>query len=62
MEENKCPVDRDKLLIGLECCRNDECLSCPYHGFYLDATGCNKQANDCLAYIGYLEELLGVTG
>ena len=56
----KCPVDRGKLLIGLECCRNIECNACPYfancHGI------CDQITQDSLAYIGFLEEQLGVTG
>ena len=54
------PVDRGKLLIGLECCRNIECNACPYfahcHGI------CDQITHDSLAYICYLEEQLGVTG
>ena len=60
MEEKKCPVDRGKLLIGLECCRAYECGSCPYH--YGALEGCNHLNIDALAYIGYMEEQLGVTG
>ena len=61
MEEKKCPVDRGKLLIGLECCRFDigeKCMACPY---------CESMCNhdlmkDAIAYIGWLEEQLVVTG
>lgn len=64
-EQKKCPVERGKLLIGLECClaypspihvcsRN-----CPY-GNDTECTG--KVREDSLAYIGWLEEQLGVTG
>ena len=52
------PVDRGKLLIGLECCRDAECGQCPYYSF----NNCDKIAFDALAYIGFLEEQLGVTG
>ena len=59
MEEKKSPVDRGRLLIVLEHCRNKKCHSCP-----------NEKNPDCakilldsaLCYIGYLEERLGVTG
>ena len=57
MEEKKCPVDRGKLLIGLECCRRSVCQEYPYR-----YSGCARQATDALAYILYLEERLGVTG
>ena len=61
MEEKKCPVDRGKLLIALECCRNgriETCRKCPYF-----KTRCDTELmNDALAYIGYLEEQLGVIG
>lgn len=60
MEEKKCPVDRGKLLIGLECCRAAECGYCPYRSVLRD--NCDAVALDALAYIGYLEEKLGVTG
>lgn len=56
MEEKKCPVDRGKLLIGLECCVESICNNCPY------LHDCTKQIGDSLAYIYYLEEQLGVTG
>lgn len=57
MEEKKCPVDRVKLLIGLQCCKFASCNYCPYsHG------ECELQANDAMAYIAFLEERLGVTG
>ena len=61
MEEKKCPVDRGKLLIGLECCRirnGARCLDCPYLKSDCDAF----LLDDALAYIGWLEEQLGVTG
>ena len=51
------PVDRGKLLIGLECCREAKCPSCPYW-----IKGCSQNAKDALAYIGGLEEQPGVTG
>ena len=30
MEEKKCPVDRERVLIGLECCREQDCIRCTY--------------------------------
>lgn len=55
-ERKKCPVDRGKLLIGLECCRRGlegNCMECPYF------KTCDKEMlNDALAYIGWLEEKL----
>lgn len=59
MEEKKCPVDRDKLLIVLEHCRNCNCFSCPNEK---DLDCAKRLLNDSLSYILYLEELLGVTG
>lgn len=62
MEEKKCPVDRGKLLIGLECCRDYyKCKRCPYSCGRLCCSG-EDIARDALAYIGYLEDRLGVTG
>ena len=58
MEEKKCPVDRGRLLIALECCRRNKCTECPY----CEKNGCPLAAEDALAYIGFLEEQLGVTG
>lgn len=52
-ERKKCPVDRGKVLIALECCREERCNHCPYRDFQ-----CVKQAEDVLAYIGWLEEQL----
>ena len=57
-EAKKCPVDRGKLLIGLECCRDAECGQCPYYSF----NNCDKIAFDALAYICYLEERLEEAG
>ena len=60
-EAKKCPVDREKLLIGLECCRTGwplYCRPCPYPE---SKCGCDV-TYDALAYICYLEEQLGVTG
>lgn len=57
MEEKKCPVDRGKVLIGLDCCKFVSCNYCPY-----SRGECDLLANDALAYIRYLEEQLGVTG
>lgn len=56
MEKKTCPVDRVKLLIGLECCSQDctGCWRCPY-----PADGCAVELPmDALAYIYYLEEQL----
>lgn len=61
MEEKKCPVDREKLLIGLECCRfrmGEKCRACPYYELKCDIA----LVEDAMAYIGWLEEQLGVTG
>ena len=57
MEEKKCPVDRGKLLIGLECCRIgriENCKACPYFKSRCDV----DLMDDALAYIGWLEEKL----
>ena len=56
-EQKKCPVDRGKLLIGLECCRSgsaEDCRKCPYFNKKCDT----EFMNDVLAYIGWLEEQL----
>ena len=57
MEKKPCPVDRGKLLIGLEYCRTGDvvaCRKCPYF-----SEGCDTAVmNDALAYINYLEERL----
>ena len=55
-EAKKCPVDRGKLLIGLECCVDSICDKCPYF------TDCAQQITDSLAYIYYLEERLEEAG
>lgn len=58
MEEKPCPVDRGKLLIGLECCcQITHCLvNCPYYNY---SGSCLAVLNyDALAYINYLEEQL----
>lgn len=64
-----CPVDRGKLLIGLECHRDidkDRCGDCTYYSS--DIAMCAEiLAEDALAYIGWLEERVdqleqGVTG
>lgn len=60
MSEKKCPVDRGKVLIGLECCRENECRSCPYDCGTIEDI--DILIFDALAYIGYLEQQLGVTG
>ena len=59
-EEKKCPVDRGKLMIGLELCRDGTIHRChfyPYHEPFICAI---RLPHDALAYIGYLEEQLGV--
>lgn len=54
--EKQPPVDRGKLLIGLEVCRQqEECRECPYYNF--GACGA-ELANDALSYIYYQEEQL----
>lgn len=57
VEMKPCPVDRGKLLIGLECCRScggNECRECPYD--FCEHLNCTQHmAEDALAYIGYLE-------
>ena len=57
MEKKPCPVDRGKLLIGLECCRTGDaeaCRKCPYFSERCDTAA----MDDALAYINYLEEQL----
>ena len=55
-EKKKCPMDRGKLLIGLECCRKKgKCKECPYRS---EDICFDRIAFDALAYIGWLEELL----
>lgn len=58
-EQKKRPVDRVKLLIVLEHCRNCKCFSCPNEK---DLECAKRLLNDSLSYILYLEERLGVTG
>lgn len=57
-EAKKCPVDRGKLLIALECCREQKCNKCPY----TDINPCMEESEDALSYIYWLEEQLGVNG
>lgn len=52
-EQKKCPVDRGKVLIALECCRAARCRNCPYENI-----GCMDLDEDVIAYIGFLEEQL----
>lgn len=57
-ERQKCPVDRGKLLIGLECHRHDDdkCSDCQYGDPADIKVPCGiALADDALAYIGYLE-------
>ena len=55
MEKKPCPVDRGKLLIGLECCRVWYCpeIKCPY----CEAECATSLSGDALAYINYMEQL-----
>ena len=57
MEKIPCPVDRGKLLIGLECCRDSLSLRCFDACPYGNVSGsCLSAINsDALAYINYLE-------
>lgn len=60
MPTKPCPVDRGKLLTGLECCRHiptKHCLGdCPYSRV---SGSCLHAINsDALAYINHLEEQL----
>ena len=57
-KDKKCPVDRGKLLIGLEHCQVDvyHCDTCPYSR-YEDCCSI-KLWDDARAYILYLEEQL----
>ena len=57
-EEKKSPVDRGKLLDGLECCcTTSKCKKCQYN-WEDDCFG--SAASDALKYIRYLEDQLGV--
>ena len=61
MEKKPCPVDRGKLLIGLECCLATPAPInvCSRHCPYGRDTECTETVrNDALAYIYYLEEQL----
>lgn len=60
--ETGSPVDRGKVLIGLEHCRDftGGCLTCPYHG--LGAACMLTLTEEALAYIIYLEEALNHDG
>ena len=53
------PVDRWKLLIGLEHCRHKKCSICPNEK---DLDCVKHLLDDSISYILYLEEKLGVTG
>ena len=57
MQTKPCPVDRGRLLIGLECCRTGDaevCRKCPYFSESCDTA----LMDDALAYINHLEEQL----
>lgn len=60
VEMKPCPVDRGKLLIGLECCRRSDperCEDCPYNcNFIADHYYGGALTEDALTYIGWLEE------
>ncbi len=60
MTNKPCPVDRGKLLIGLECCRDINSLHCFGACPYANVGGSCLYAinSDALAYINYLEEQL----
>ena len=54
MEKKPCPVEREELLIALECCSQACILACRRCPYPLD--GCAvKLPMDALAYINYLE-------
>lgn len=58
VEKKPCPVEREKLLIGLEFCREkdpEKCPDCPYYPIRNYCGG--VLAGDALAYIGWLEEM-----
>lgn len=57
MEKKPCPVDRGKLMAGLQICGNENvgCKGCPYDR---DLTCAIIRAQDALTYINYLEEQL----
>lgn len=58
----ECPVDRGKILIGLEHCRDftGGCMTCPYLGL---RTACMRTlTEEALAYILQLEEALNHDG
>lgn len=57
MEKKPCPVDRGKLMAGLQICGNDNvgCNGCPYER---DTACAITKAKDAIAYIYYLEEQL----
>ena len=57
MEKKPCPVDREKLMAGLQICGNEKvgCKGCPYDRNPACAT---TRAKDALAYINYLEGML----
>ena len=56
MEKKPFPVNREKLMAGLQICgkENVGCNGCPYEG----CTICARiRAQDALAHINYLEQL-----
>lgn len=59
LSDKQPPIDRGKLLIALECCRNQRCRNCPYRDDY---DGCPNAADATLAYICWLEDQLEEAG
>ena len=50
MEKKPCPVDRGKLLIGLECCRTGDaevCMECPYFSESCDTAVMSEVCMEC---------------
>ena len=56
MEKKPGPVDREKLMAGLQICGNENvgCKGCPYDGSVCCVIRISK---DALTYINYLEQL-----
>ena len=57
MEKKPCPVDREKLMAGLQICGNENvgCKGCPYER---DVACMITRSKDAIAYINYLEAQL----
>ena len=58
-EAKKSPVDRGKLMSGLDICGCGACDECPYNA---QNQTCIDMANDAYMYIRFLEKQLGVNG